>query len=227
MKNTDDIFENLGGIFFRNLIESSNEKNEAAHLRFMLAGLALLTFVGAEAVKLVFRTNFGSKGVSILRAFLCLLAFGLIATAAFAAWHQGPTESSEQIGSEASFFAMGVFYGALGLYVFIKAIVQKVRAKDTVHAQYRGDSYLLSSLMESGWTQARVQNLAEPLLTLALGVFLTAFNLVWGLPLLFCAISVWLHQLLELVFGVSHVRDMLAEHGYRMSAQGGFSEVKH
>lgn len=45
MQNTDDIFESLGGIFFKNLIDSTNEKNSAAQTRLILAGIALLTFV--------------------------------------------------------------------------------------------------------------------------------------------------------------------------------------
>ena len=227
MQNTDDIFESLGGIFFKNLIDSTNEKNSAAQTRLILAGIALLTFVGAEAVKILFRNNFGSKGINLLRAFLCLVGFGLISAGCIAAWFQSDSPDLEQIGSPKSFLLAGIFYAILGIYVFAKAIVQKARAKDLVHPQYRGDSYLLSFLMKSGWSQAKVQNLAEPLLTLAIGIFPTPVNLLWGIPLLFCALSVWLHQLFELIFGVSHVRDVLAERGYQISRENGFSEVKH
>lgn len=226
MKDTNDIFESLSGIFFKNLIDGLDGKNNAAVTRFILAATAMLMFVGTEAVKLVFRNNFGSKGVSIVRAVLCFLAFGAISAASIAA-SLYPQQGFEIIGHPISFFVMGLFYAVLAFYVLIKAIVQKARSKDQVHPQYRGDSTLLSSLMKSGWSQARVQNLAEPLLTLGIGVFLTAFNLLWGIPLAFCAVSVWLHQLLEAIYGISHVRDALAEKGYNTAQEGAFTEVKH
>lgn len=227
MRNSDDIFSSLGGSFFKYLIDSSDDKNKSAQTRLILVALALLAFVGVEAVKVIYRTNFGSKGLSLFRVILSAIAFGILA---FAAFGMGTVydADAQAFGSQTSFMLTAGFYALLTAYVLTKGIMAKVKpATNVIHEQYRGDSTLLSFLMRDGWSQAKVQNLAETLLTLALGAFLTAVNPLWGIPLAFCAISVWLHLLMEAIFGVSQVRDVLAERGYQMSKEAEYAEAKH
>lgn len=226
MKNTDDVFESLSGSFFKYLIDSSDDKNKSAQMRLMLVALAILAFVGVEAVKVIFRSNFGSKGLSLFKVILSAIAFGVISGVCYSIWKDNPSDMSE-VGSPRSFILTAGFYAVFAVFILVKGIMQKTKPNDEVHPQYRGDSTLLGFLMKDGWSQAKVQNLAEPLLILALGAFLSAVNLFWGIPLVFCAISVWLHMIMEAVFGVSQVRDVLAEKGYQISRDTGFTEAKH
>lgn len=227
MKNSDDVFESLGGSFFKYLIDSTDDKNKSAQMRLMLVAMAILAFVGVEAVKVIFRNNFGSKGLSLFRVILSAIAFGVITGVSYTMWMENSSDMRE-FGSPMSFIMTACFYALLTIFVLVKGIVQKTKKpNDEVHPQYRGDSVLLGFLMKEGWSQAKVQNLGEPLLTLALGIFLSAVNLIWGIPIIFCAISVWLHLIMEAIFGVSQVRDVLAERGYQMSKDAGFTEAKH
>lgn len=230
MKNSDDIFDSLGGSFFKYLIDSTDEKNKSAQTRLLLFGLGILAFVGVEAVKVVFRKNFGSKGLSLTKIILSSIVFGGLAWFSYNYW-QNPDEISSDMGSEISFEIATFFYGFLGVFILIRGIIQKAKPNEKVHYNYRGDSGLLGFLVKDGWSQAKVQNFAEPLFVLALGVFLSAVNLVLGVPLMFCAVSVWLHMLMESIFGVSQIRDKLAEKGYNngklKSKESSFTEVKN
>lgn len=222
MRNSDDVFDSLSGSFFKYLIDSEDDKNKSAQTRLMLVAIAILAFVGVEAVKVVFRKNFGSKGLSLFRVILSAVAFILLA---WLALEMMADPDAAEVGTQASFKYAAGFYVLFALYILVKGIIEKVKPNSSVHAQYRGDSILLGFLMKAGWSQAKVQNLAEPLFTFAIGLFLSAVNPIWGLPIVFCAISVWLHLIMEAVFGISQVRDVLAEKGYQASQKSQFNEV--
>lgn len=226
MKNTDDVFESLNGSLFKYLIDSTDERNKSAQIRLMLVALAILAFIGVETVKVIFRSNFGSKGLNLFKVILSVIAFGVISGVCYTIWADNSPEM-RGVGSPLSFKATAYFYAVLAIYILFQGIIQKYRSNDKVHPQYRGDSILLGFLMKDGWSQAKIQNLAEPLLILALGAFLLVFNLYLGIPLIFCAVSVWLHMIMEAIFGVSQVRDILAEKGYQVSRNIEFTEVKH
>lgn len=223
MRDNDQLFNQLGGSFFRYLIDSTDDKNKGAQTRLMLVAIGLLAFVGVEAVKVVFRKNFGTNGISILKLVIASIAFGLISFAAFGIYGSESIEDSE-FGSQDSFLYMAIFYAFFTIYILFKGVTEKGRANNNVHENYRGDSSILGFLIKEGWTQAKVQNLAEPLFTLALGVFLMAINIFWGLPLIFCAISVWLNLLIESFLGLDKVRDTLSNMGYNRN--NNFSEVQ-
>lgn len=227
MRNSEDVFQGLSMSFFRLLVESTNKHNHSAHIRLLLVICAVLVFVGVEAVKIVFRTNFGSKGLSLFRSILSSIAFGVIAYLAYEGSRGGIREIDE-FGSPHSFVIVMIFYGILSIYILSKSILQKIKKPNPkIHPNYRGESTLLAFLIGSGWSPAKVQNFGEPLLTLAFGVFVMAINLLWGIPLVFCAISVWLHLWMETKLGLGEVRDVLAERGHTISREGKFAEVKN
>ncbi len=227
MRNSDDVFESLGGSFFKYLIESTNKGNNTAAIRLALVICALLAFVGVEAIKIIFRNNFGSKGLNLFRVILSSIAFGIIAGTTFAFLHDAAPEKVIDFGGPSSFMMGGGFYIFLSIYVLVKGIIEKRKPNNQLHPQYRGDSILLGFLMKGGWSQAKVQNLAEPIFTFSIGVLFLAINPIWGLPLIFCAISVWLHLVMEAVFGISKVRDVLAEKGHQISQHTQFFEASN
>lgn len=229
MKNADDFFNPLAGKAFTELINSTNDKNSSGQIRLVLALLGLLAFVGVETVKVIFRKNFGSKSLNIAKIVLSFLAFvgiGLIAITVYAEY--GTSDEEQVIGSHSSFLVTGLFYFGLGIYVLVKGLVEKAKSKRLmrVYPLFRGESTILSFLIKDGWSPSRVQTVAEPVLTLALGIFLLAYNLLLGFPVIFCAISVWVYQLFEQVVGVMSVVDnTMQQKGHNRG--GNFSEVQN
>jgi len=68
--------------------------------------------------------------------------------------------------------------------------------------------------------------LAEPILVLAIGIFLTPINFLLGIPLIFCAISVWIHYAYEALRGLLNARNDLSDNkGYSEQYEQSFSEV--
>lgn len=168
--------------------------------RLMIIMLGILVFAGREAVSVVFRKNFGAAGINIARLILCFLLFSGISTIAFFQVNS-TDEFATETGTSDSHFITGMLYVTLALFVLVKGIAQRTKAiKNGNFSNYGGDSYLLSFLIKDGWKQQTIQNLAEPLLTLAIGVVLCFFNLLAGIPLIFCAISVWGYFLIQWLF---------------------------
>lgn len=224
MKNSEDVFKNLSGSLFRYAIESTNERNNSAVFRLLLVLIGIFSFIGVEAVKVIYRSNFGKNGLSLFRAILSSILFAVIAYLSIIA-SNGNFDSLSKLGSKPTFQVTAIFYGFLSLYILVKSFYQKLKPNENIHPNYRGDSTILGFLMKSSLSQASVQNFAEPLSMLALGIFFSAVNFLWGLPLVFCAISVWLHLLMESFMGLSSIRDTLAEKGYAQSKEGSFSEA--
>lgn len=227
MRNSEDVFQSLGGSFFRYGIDALDKRNKGAQLRFFLVSLALLTYVGVEIVKLVFRDNFGSKGISPIRVILSVIALFTIAGVSLIMTFGSKQDFEGINGNPAEFFVIFIFYLSMAIYISLKALRAYKHPNDKIHPNYRGDSTILTFLMNDGWSQAKVQNLAEPLLVMALGIFFSIVNVVWGFPLICCAISVWLHMILEYFMGISSVRDILAQKGYNQTRPGEFSEANY
>lgn len=101
--------------------------------------------------------------------------------------------------------------------MLIKGIIHKKESSVlTRHPEYKGDSHLLAFLIvKNGWSQKNVQNWAEPLFVVALGVLLATINLVWGIPIIFCALSIWAHQIFEYLFGHNQVDEKIRKSGYQ------------
>lgn len=208
---SDDGFQQLSGSFFHHFWESLlNEKNERSQKLALFLAIVVLAYAGVEAVKLIFRNNFGAKGINVWKLFLSFGAFVAIGIIAFNNY-QTNGELAEY-GSKQSFLYTAIFYFALALFLLVKGVIEvRKRATNPVHFSYRGDSTVLGFLADSGWNQAKIQNLGEPLFVLAIGIFLTPINWFLGLPLVFCAISVWIHYGYEYVRGLLNARDTLSD----------------
>ena len=73
--------------------------------------------------------------------------------------------------------------------------------------------------------RSRTQNLEEPFLTLSIGILFAGYNFLLGLPLVFCAISVWAYQLYMDLLGHNHVDKVLEEQGYSKQQGEQFTEI--
>lgn len=219
MHNSNDLFGLLLRIVLKNTINpnsSGNPNDHRAENELTLAALGLLAFVGADAMNVIFRKNFGSQGLNLFRVVLAFIAFLLIAVGAF--FFSNPEfEMDARLGSHESYVVVSIFYVVLAFYVLIKGIKhKKVSATLNINPEYAGDSSLLSGLIEKdGWSQRNVQKWAEPFLTLFSGGLLAAINLLWGLPIIFCALSIWGRQIAGYVLGWDTVSKKMQQHGYR------------
>lgn len=176
-----------------------NKPDPNSQMRTQLLAFGILAFIGEEAVQVVFRKNFGAKGLSRWRMVLCFILFELIAIACFAMSQSG---KEMPIASPASFILAGFFYLLLGVYVIWKGWTdwKEAQSNTQVHPAFAGESNLLSFLLKDGWSQSKVQYLAEPLLVIAIGILLCGINLFWGIPLIYCGISVWVCAVVEAIF---------------------------
>lgn len=220
MKNSNDMFTSLVGQAGKTLLDSTNEKNHSAQIKLFLALLGIFIFVGAEGIKVFFRKNFGKEGISLTRVIICFLSFIGISAISFSLID----DSSSKLGSQLSFGIMGSFYVFVAFYILFKGIQAKKESRTNTHLydDYKGDSILLDFLIKEGWKQSTVQNVAEPVATILVGIFLTFFNYIWGIPLFFCAISLWLNQLVEYIFGFNnHVNQVLVQQGHSTQQSSG------
>lgn len=200
MGNSDNLFNGLVGQAINKAIDSTDEKNKSAQIRLFLAVAGILLFVGVEAVKVVFRKNFGVKGINIFRLVLCFgcflaLGIGLIVAA-------GESSLDTNWFSSSSFLISGAFYIIVAVYILRKGIIGRMRAvKSQNFSDFTGESDLLSTLAtDYGWSDNKIKYLGEPLYTLLIGFAFIFYNPIASIPFIFCAISVWAHAALEFLF---------------------------
>ncbi|MCW5921441.1 MAG: hypothetical protein KIS77_03800 [Saprospiraceae bacterium] len=191
MKNRDEFSERMAG-FLGSLIVGKDK------LTWVI--LAMLAFVGEEAVQVIFRRNFGPGGLSGLRIVVCFILFELIAVIFFLL-NLYADGSSKIIGSPESFAWAGVFYFILGFIVLRNGLKGIAKARNSNRPyKFVGESAVLSFLKKDGWSENKIQNLAEPILTLAVGIFLSFINILWGIPIIYCALSVWACMVMDAIF---------------------------
>ncbi|MFK7979271.1 MAG: hypothetical protein AB8G86_04780 [Saprospiraceae bacterium] len=229
---TDEAFKQLSVSFGNYLLQSILRKKdeESERMASLLAvALVFLLFIygGVETIKLVFRNNFGKKGLHLWKALLAIFAFGLIAYLAFDIYQSYDLEPLPFVAPKNSFLYTAIFYAILTLFLSIKLGVEfRKRVDNNHHDSYRGDSTILGFLEESGWEQSKIQNAAEPLLILAIGIFLSPLNLLLGIPLIICALSFWIHYAYESLRGLLEVRNELSDNkGYSHSSERKFSKI--
>jgi len=194
MENRDEFSKRL---FFQWLRDQMVPSGQISQRRSDLAFLALLAFVGEEAVQIIFRKNFGKGGLDPIRIIVCFLLFEIIAVAFFLTGLFAD-DSLEVIGSRLSFFLASGFYAVLGFIILLKGIRGIKEAKEDYLLS--GESAFLSFLTKDGWSHSKIQNIAEPVLTLAIGVFFLLINIPWGIPIIYCALSVWACKVIDSIF---------------------------
>ena len=203
MSNSDNLFNGLVGRTINEGINSSNKGNNSSAIRFFLALTGLLFFIGAEAVKVFFRKNFGVKGINLVQLILCSLCFlgiGILSVMQFLDPENTRVHISDDT-SQLSFLIIGVGYITLALYILRKGILERMKAvKANNYSDFQGDADVMKILAEKGWSQNKIRYLAEPMYTLILGIVVLFYNPLGGIPLLFCALSVWGHAAMEFIF---------------------------
>jgi hypothetical protein len=199
MKNRDELTNRLGGQMVADAMRGTKDK--PAQIRLVFTAIALLAVIGEEGVQVIFRKNFGEKGLNPFRVVACSLFFGLVSFTAFMSVAETASHLFE--GSPTTFILTGIFYLILALVTLIKGFrAMKEAENSSKPIDFAGESDLLSFLAEERgwWNQPRIQNLAEPGFILVLGFFLSAINLLWGIPLIYCAVSVWINKVVEMIF---------------------------
>lgn len=226
-QTTDQAFESLNWGIFRMLPELTTEKtNNAVVIRILFFMSIILLFVGDEAVKMLFRTGFGKKGIHWWKAMLCILSFASLGATSIAIGVALITQFQDflHLYFSLTFFISAIFHFIMAAFFIKKWLIEKRNL--LAEPLYRGDSSVLAHLKEKGWSQAKIQNIAEPRTLLYTGLVLCLVNPIIGAPLMICAISSWMILLLERFLGLSAVRDRLAEFGYRTSDGREFSFVR-
>jgi len=183
-----------------NYTDSMDEKNKSAEFKLTLAIVGILFFVGYEAIKILFRTNFGMSKSAMIRLALCFLSFSGIAAISFSCINSTDNFATES-GTPDTHLVMGIIYSVLAVTLLIKSIAYRNKQND----ESEGDGGLLSFLMKKpnqkeGWEQSSVQNIAEPLLAIAIGTAFCFVDLLGGIPIVFCAISAWANVLFGQMF---------------------------
>ena len=178
-----------------------------------LAALIALLFAGAEVVYLLTRNKFGTQGVKRGRVFLGSLSFMALAYFCYKSYTDYYGDVMDW-GSEVSYLYATISLFIVGLIVLVRGLtVGGKDDSDVIDPIYRGNSWLLGGLVKEGIKQSTVQDLAEPVLFLAIGFCLFSYNYIWGLPFMFCAISSWFHFAVEAGFGFVNERRELSNKG--------------
>lgn len=226
MKESDDLFNSLVRTFAKDVF-LPDEKDKGKDNRVLLYLLGILLFVGAEGVKVMFRNNFGKQGLNLFRVILCTLVFWGIALISYVNFDDY-TQDMYIWGSQKSLLYTAGFYSFFGLFVLIKGIIEYTKAiqRTDIHPYYKGDSYILASILSEKISNKRLQMVEEPFLVLSVGVFLSGFNFILGIPLFFCAVSVWGYQIYERFSGHSDIDKVLEQKGYTQQQGEQFSEIK-
>lgn len=181
------IRESIGSVSER----GGRDGNEPNFGRLILAAfffsLAFI-FCGAEAMKVIFRRDFAKDTVGIVPIIVAAIAF-----IGWGGWCIGvsfyATEDFSVIGSPLSFAVTGVFYLILGIRVWARGAREWNLSNNYEGGTALGKATLLSFLIESGWSEYKSKQIGEPLIVLALGILFSGINILWGIPLLFCAVS--------------------------------------
>ncbi|OLY95601.1 hypothetical protein SAMN05444008_1307 [Cnuella takakiae] len=190
-----------------------------------LSVVAIFAFVGVEPMKVIYRKNFGYGGINPLclavSCFLFLI-LGLISIGVAIGGVFSPSKTDDAAmfyqteGGSIAFMLIGLLYIWIAKYAFSKGWKDyKLSKKSTKPLGYLGDSVLLEPLRKEGWSQERIQWVAEPLATILIGICICLFNIFGGIPIIICGLSLWVYSIIDYFF----LRDDLSDTVERMKRQ--------
>jgi len=181
-------------------MEHPEVKEHSILIRLVLAIAGLLVFIGVEAIKTFCRKDFAVTQRGMLRFVFCFLAFGGIAAFSFSMINSRESYAI-QYGTPQSHLVTGLVYAVTALYILITGMLQFTATRDgSPGLTLNGRSYLLGFLTKDGWKESTIQNLAEPLLLIAIGTALCFYDPYGGVPFIFCGAAVWFMAFINLLF---------------------------
>jgi hypothetical protein len=185
-------------------------------LLFFLIALGILVallYAAVEVVYLLVRNKFGTEGVKRLSVFGGAIVFLYLAYFSYGSYKDYYGFVAD-LGSQISYLYASITFLIISIVVLAKGVSAGGQDDiDVIDPIYRGNSWLLGGLIKGGIRQSTVQDLAEPLLFLAIGFCLLSYNYVWGIPFIFCAFSYWIHLGIEAAFGFMGERKKLSNQG--------------
>ncbi len=212
MSNIDGLFNrsvvNVGKGAIESAKNSGSNRSDLANAKLFINALLILLIIGADGAIIVFRSNFGGKGINLTRTMLCAICFAYISYLLFTQNHLN-FDIDDSPSTTLSFYISSAIYAALSAHVLIKVIFSFVKArKENPKSDYKGDSSLFGFLEDYGYSRRLIQNLMEPFYTIIFGILLYFYNPIAGVPIVFCGISLLLVVLFDLIFGGSAINSM-------------------
>lgn len=177
-------------------IEYCSGSNEAARRKLILSFAEFTILIVSKVLPVLFRKNLIISVVDLVKLIICSLAFMVVG-----GYSISLTNDFEKLIGVIH-YSTGVLFTLLGFHMLLKSISYfKIRNKPVLQFTNQGTSTLLKFLIKKERDKNIVQHLAEPLLILTLGFFISSFNLVPGIALMVCAASYWLNMLRMKIFG--------------------------
>lgn len=216
MKNSHDIFKENGLVALKNILSSGDDKGKEDKLLYAI--MALLLYSGSEGISIIFRNNFGRNGLNIGMIIGCFIGLGGIAGFSFY-FYFTPEKMPEGYGSPLSYLITGIFFSIIAIFILVRGIVliwNALEAGDL--SEYPGESNLLSFLKKERWSDGQIKFIAEPFTVISIGGAYAFFNLMGGLALMFCAVSVWARALVEIIILGNPILQKINQHSANSSA---------
>lgn len=226
----DELFKTISNQTSRNIYTSATRgkylekpaKEELAN-KITLGLLALFIFAGGEILKITFRKDFGRGQLNqfkIIVGFIGLLGVSLINFLLF--FDESSTITVGYFGM-IPLFATGLLYLIFAVFIIVKGMADLNKSNKPKNANKRAISYLFTI---KGWKVNNVQTWLEPSFLLIIGIVYLPFNFLCGLPLIFCALSYWLHSAYVYFTSESDHKDSDNLRGFKTNTPTTYYEAK-
>jgi hypothetical protein len=177
---------------FTEAVLTEDERQQDRSLKVVFFALAAILFylgllVGAQAMKVVFRTNMGKGAINPFIVYLIPLVFITWSVCVYFIAIESIGEAELPI-VPGSFLLTSIFYYVLAVLIFFLGR-NELRKIPNNPEGYQGDSKLLFSLKNSGWSKRQIQYIAEPLSVFAISIIFWVINPLLAAPLILCLIS--------------------------------------
>lgn len=194
--------------------------------------LAIFAFVGAEPVKVIYRKNFGKGGLHPICLVVSCALFGILGVVSILAAFAGlsndivPVEKMRFIQAEGGFVSyaiIGVLYLWIATYVYTKGMKDiKESNKNRYKPGYTGDSELLIFLKKEGWSEGKIKWIGEPLSVFLIGIAICFLNLLGGIPIIVCSLSLVIYSAIDHFLLQNELEDTINQ---MKNQAGGYQET--
>lgn len=144
-----------------------------------------LLLIGKTIVDLVLRKKAVAK-ISFFNVFLATIL--LLANSWF----------SYDAAIKLGFFTSG-FYAFLAVYLIVKAVI-RFQNQDAEQENVDSNSILFDFLTRFEIKTQIIESVIEPIALLAIGIYLSFYNIFLGLPIAICGLSIWYNLIIKYIF---------------------------